>query len=119
MTYDSAGLFRQAAALLEQKPELRLVTVAEAVGAERHTLERAFQLSAGKSFREFKRELLCRKTIESFRLKPSASTSETAFALGYQWERAFARFIRNSFGCPPTDLRRQLGGGGACSHGPT
>jgi AraC-like DNA-binding protein len=119
MAYDLAGLAKQAVALLKQKPGLGLVAVAEAVGAERHTVERAFQLSVRMSFRDFRRELLCRKTVELFGLNPGASISETAFALGYQWERAFARFVRNSFGCTPSDLRRRLRGGGqACTHGP-
>jgi AraC-like DNA-binding protein len=108
MTFDLTGLCRQAVTLLEQNPQTGLVTLSRTLGVERHTLESAFQLSHGKSFRVFRRELLCRKAEELLVSKPGASLKEIALLLGYNSARAFARAVRNSFGCCPRELRMQL-----------
>jgi len=108
MTYDSRGVFKQAVAALTGNPRRGLKSVSEALGVERHTIEGAFQLNVGRTFREFRHELLCARSVELLASKATASIKEIAFLLGYQSERAFARFIRNSFGCCPCELRRQL-----------
>lgn len=110
MTYDPKGLPQRAMALIDQKPWIRLGAVTGSLGVERHTLEKAFRLNTGKSFRTVRHELLCRRAVELFRSWGSASNSEVAFALGYESERAFARFIRGSFGWSPSELRRRLRG---------
>lgn len=108
MTYDSRGLYRQAMALIDQKPWMRLGAITACLAVERHTLEKAFRLNTGKSFRAVRHELLCRRAVDLFESRGSASNSEVAFALGYESERAFARFIRGSFGRSPSELRRRL-----------
>ena len=110
MAYDPKGLFLQAMALIDQKPWIRLGAVTRSLGVERHTVEKAFRLNTGKSFRAVRHGSLCRRAVQLFSSRGSASNSEVAFALGYESERAFARFIRGSFGWTPSELRRRLRG---------
>ncbi|MFZ0961286.1 MAG: helix-turn-helix domain-containing protein [Terriglobia bacterium] len=112
MAYHLMGVFEQAVKALEENPRRGLGDISAAVGVERHTLERAFQSNAGKSFREFRRELQVEGSIDLLRHSPAASLKQIAFLLGYESERAFARFIRTSFGCCPCEVRKQLANSG-------
>jgi AraC-like DNA-binding protein len=108
MAYELATVYKQAVAALGLNPAQRLGAVQKALGVERHTIERAFRLGGGKSFRAFRCGLLRRQAVELLGPRSAASAKEIAFLLGYKSERAFARFIRSSFGCSPCELRRQL-----------
>ncbi len=110
MAYDLKGLFLQAMALIDEKPWIRLGAVTRSLGVERHTLEKVFRLNTGGSFRAVRHGSLCRRVVQLFGSRGNASNSEVAFALGYESERAFARFIRDSFGWTPSELRRRLRG---------
>jgi AraC-like DNA-binding protein len=105
-------VFEQAVRALEENPRRGLRAISAVVGVERHTVEKAFRLNDGKPFREFRRELLVETSINWLRRRPAAPLKETAFLLGYKSERAFARFIRNSFGCCPCEVRKQLANSG-------
>jgi AraC-like DNA-binding protein len=108
MAYDLTGVFEQAAGALRENPRAGLKPISEGMGVERHTVERAFQLKAGKPFRSFRRELLLERSKGLLASKRTVSIKEIAFLLGYKSERAFARFIRSAFGCSPCELRKQL-----------
>jgi AraC-like DNA-binding protein len=107
MSYDLGAVFKRATAALHEDPSQGLKAVSEALGVERHTIERAFRLNVGKPFSLFRRELLLERSLELLASKPTQSIKEIAFLLGYKSQRAFARFIRNSFGCCPCELRKQ------------
>jgi len=108
MAYDLRGVFEQAAGALKEDPRRGLKPISQALGVERHTVERAFQLKTGEPFRSFRRELLLERSMGLLASKRTASVKEVAFLLGYKSERAFARFIRNALGCCPCELRKQL-----------
>lgn len=108
MAYDLPGVFEEAAGALEENPRAGLKAISQAVGVERHTVERAFQLKTGKPFRSFRRELLLKRSMGLLASRRTVSIKEIAFLLGYKSERAFARFIRSAFGCCPCELRKQL-----------
>jgi AraC-like DNA-binding protein len=108
MAYHLMGVFEQAVKALEENPRMGLRAISVAVGVERHTIEKAFHLKAGKSFREFRRIWLVERSAELLRGNPAASLKQIAFLSGYRSERAFARFIRSSFGCCPCEVRKKL-----------
>jgi AraC-like DNA-binding protein len=112
MAYDPGGVFEQAVGALKENPRGGLKPICEALGVERHTVERAFQLKTGKPFRSFRRELLLERSMGLLASKRTVPIKEIAFLLGYKSERAFARFIRNALGCCPGEVRRQLRGSG-------
>jgi AraC-like DNA-binding protein len=112
MTYEITIVFEKAVAALEENPWRHLRAVSEALGVERHTVERAFQSRAGTTFRTFRREMMLAKVKDLLASHPTAPIKEVAFNLGYSSSRAFARFVRNAFGCCPCELRRQLMGSG-------
>jgi len=108
VAHDLIGVFEQAARVLEENPHRGLKPISEALGVERHTVERAFRLKTGKPFRSFRRELLLERSMWLLTSKRTAPIKEIAFLSGYQSERAFARFIREAFGCSPSELRKLL-----------
>ena len=112
MAYDLIGVFEQAVGVLKENPRRGLKPISEALGVERHTVERAFQLKTGKPFRSFRRELLLERSMGLLASKCAVSIKEVAFLSGYRSERAFARFIRDASGCSPCELRKQLMGSG-------
>ena len=112
MAYELKSLFDSAMKTLEANPRGRLAAISGALRVERHTVERAFQLRACKSFREVRREMLLEKAKNLLASQPTAPIKGIACLLGYKSERAFARFIRNALGCCPCELRRKLKGPG-------
>jgi AraC-like DNA-binding protein len=108
MAYELRGLFDRAVAILEGNPRQSIKAVSQALRVERHTLEKAFWLSAGKSFRQFRRDAVLARAKELLASRPNVPVKEIAFLLGYSSERAFARFIRKALGCSPCELRRAL-----------
>jgi AraC-like DNA-binding protein len=112
MAYDLMGVFEQAVEALKEDPRRGLKPISEALGVERHAVERAFRLKTGKPFRSFRRELLLGRSMGLLASKRTMSIKQVAFLLGYKSERAFARFITNAFGCSPCELRRRLRGSG-------
>jgi len=108
MASDLPGLVDQAGVVLEGSPWLGLRAVSHVLGVERHTVERAFQLNTGRSFRAFRRDLLLQRAKDLLGSGPTSPIKEITFLLGYKSERAFARFIRSMVGCCPCELRRHL-----------
>lgn len=108
MAYDLTGVFERAVEALKESPRRGLKPISEALGVERHSIERAFQLKTGKQFRSFRHELLLERSMRLLASKRTASIKEIAFLLGYKSERAFARFIRNALGRCPCEVRKQL-----------
>ena len=113
MAYDLTGVFTQAVAALRGNPTQSLTLLSATLGVERHTVERAFQLNARRSFCAIRREFLLRRCMELLSSRPMGSIKEIAFLLGYKSQRAFARSIKGAFGCCPCELRRRLTGAAA------
>ena len=110
MAYNPHMLFDLAKATIVATPTHTLAAISSHLEVERHTLERAFRLVAGKSFRDFRQSVVLSKACEMLASDPALSIKEIACKLGYKSPRAFARAVYKAFGCCPCVLRARLTG---------
>lgn len=89
-------------------PRTSLSAIAQRLGVERHSLERAVRRVTGKNFRQLQAEAVLRKAVDLLALEPSRSVKEISFLLGYKSSRAFSRFVRRASGNAPRELRRSM-----------
>ncbi len=106
MAYDLLQLLAQVQAQLHASPAASLAGLSRALGVSRHTIERAVGSGTGKTFRQLRRELLFGKAADLLKAGGALSIKEVAFMLGYKSPQAFARSVKRSCGCSPTELRR-------------
>lgn len=107
MAYDPAGICLHVEETLRVAPCTPLARVSQALGVDRHTIERAIRLERGKSFRELRRELLCFRARQLLVGRPAASIKEISYLLGFHSPQAFARFTKRVCGRCPAELRRR------------
>ncbi len=71
------------------------------LGIGKHTLLKSVKIATGKTFRQFRNEIVVRKVGELFREYPSFSIKQIAFAAGFASQGAFCRFIKSHTGLTP------------------
>src|SRR2546427_5934296 len=108
MAYDLLGLFERVRSHLAADPRASLRRLSEHFGVERHSIERAFQAAAGRSYREFQQQILFEKACGPLSAHPCLTVKEIAALLHYELPRAFARFVRRMSKCSPSELRKRL-----------
>ncbi|HTY63352.1 MAG TPA: helix-turn-helix domain-containing protein [Acidobacteriota bacterium] len=104
MTYNRDGLLSQVDALVNETPRMRLSEIASALGVDRHTLENAMLSRRKVTFREYRRNhmlLAARKMLD----QPHLSVKEIGIMLGYSSASSFSRFVQQSTGKSPSQLR--------------
>jgi AraC-like DNA-binding protein len=107
MLYHRRGLADRLEQILSEEPRTTLKEASSMLKVERHTLESAVKESKGTTFRELQQLLLLNRALELLSTYPNLSIKEIAFKLGYRYPRDFARFIRNSTGRSPTEIRNE------------
>jgi AraC-like DNA-binding protein len=105
VAYDLEGLFCRILTQLHSMPNIRLQDLSRRLRIERHTIEKAVKNLSGKTFREFRAQLLLQEATRLLGDNPAQSIKEVAFSLGYNSQRSFCRFIKSTAGCSPTQLR--------------
>ena len=105
MAYDPKRLFEELDAKLSEVPRTSLLAVAQWLGVDRHTLERATRRSTGKTFRAYQAQKLLETAHNLFLQNPPLSVKEIAARLGYGSASAFSRFARTKTGQSPGNLR--------------
>jgi AraC-like DNA-binding protein len=105
VAYDLHGLFCCINAQLRSTPNLQLQQLSHRLGVERHTVEKAIKIFSGKTFRDFRTDLLLAKATRLLEENPAQSIKEIAYTLGYNSQRSFCRFVKTTAGCSPTELR--------------
>lgn len=108
MHYHTAVLFERVRRELEHEPRLSLAQLSSRLSVHRHTIEKAVQASASRTFRSMQQEILFRKACELLNADDARSIKEVAFSLGFGSTRAFGRFARRLSGQTPTQLRDSL-----------
>ena len=78
------------------------------LNVERHSLERAFRLTIGMSWREARRNIMGEQAIKLLKTAGNLSVKEVAFAMGFGSQRSFGRFIKSRTGLSPTMLRASI-----------
>jgi AraC-like DNA-binding protein len=107
MAYNHGKIVGRLRRLLTENVRLRLLEASRELGVERHTVEKALKEVTGRSFREYRQQILLEEALRLLAQEASLSTKQIAVHLGYGSGTAFARFVRTQTGFSPTELRRQ------------
>ena len=104
VTYNRHRLLIEVDALIDQTPRIRLEDVARTLGVDRHTIENAMRSRRQTTFREYRRKRLM-EAAQSMMDRPDCSIKEIGIKLGYSSAASFSRFIRQTTGKSPSQLR--------------
>lgn len=108
MAYHRSTIVTRVQALLQATPCATLTQVCEALGADRHTVERACREETGGLFKDLKRaarfEQVCQLLVDPV----DNSLKSVAFHSGFSSPASFSRFVRSNSGLTPMALRTQL-----------
>jgi transcriptional regulator GlxA family with amidase domain len=106
MTYNQRKLLKELEALVSSTPRIRLSEIARTLGVDRHTIENAMRSSRNTSFRDYKRQELMQMALAMLN-QPDISVKEIGIRLGYASAASFSRFVQQSTGKSPSQLRRE------------
>ncbi len=105
MTYNRRTLLKEVDDLVSSTPRIRLAEIARALGVDRHTIENAMRSNRQISFREYRRKELLQMAREMLN-RPDVSVKEIGIRLGYASAASFSRFVQQSTGKSPSQLRK-------------
>jgi transcriptional regulator GlxA family with amidase domain len=105
MTYNQRKLLKELDMLVSNTPRIRLSEIARTLGVDRHTIENAMRSSRNTSFREYKRRELLQMALAMLN-QPDVSVKEIGIKLGYSSAASFSRFVQQSTGKSPSQLRK-------------
>lgn len=106
MTYNQRKLLKELDVLVSNTPRIRLSEIARTLGVDRHTIENAMRSSRNTSFREYKRRELLQMALAMLN-QPDVSVKEIGIKLGYSSAASFSRFVQQSTGKSPSQLRKE------------
>ena len=104
MTYNRRTLLKEVDNLIAGTPRIRLSEIARSLGIDRHTIENAMRSSRQISFRDYRRKELI-KQVQVMLEQPDVSIKEIGIKLGYASAASFSRFVQQSTGKSPSQLR--------------
>lgn len=107
MAYNKRVLLKQVDDLISATPRMRLLEIAHVLGVDRHTIENAMWANRGISFREYRRREILRMVREMLN-QPDMSVKEIGIKLGYLSAASFSRFVQQSTGKSPMQLRKEV-----------
>jgi transcriptional regulator GlxA family with amidase domain len=105
MTYNQRKLLKELDVLVSNTPRIRLSEIARSLGVDRHTIENAMRTTRQTSFREYKRRELLQMAMAMLN-QPDVSVKEIGIKLGYSSPASFSRFVQQSTGKSPSQLRK-------------
>jgi transcriptional regulator GlxA family with amidase domain len=105
MTYNRRMLLKEVDDLVSSTPRIRLSQIARALGVDRHTIENAMRSNRQISFREYRRQELL-QMARAMLNRPDISVKEIGIKLGYSSAASFSRFVQQSTGKSPSQLRK-------------
>jgi AraC family transcriptional regulator, transcriptional activator of pobA len=105
MTYNQRKLLKELDVLVSNTPRIRLSEIAQSLGVDRHTIENAMRTTRNTSFREYKRQELLQVAMAMLN-QPDVSVKEIGIKLGYSSAASFSRFVQQSTGKSPSQLRK-------------
>ncbi len=105
MTYNRRMLLKEVDDLIASTPRIRLSEIARSLGVDRHTIENAMRSSRRTSFRDYRRKELL-QMAQLMLDRPDVSVKEIGIKLGYSSAASFSRFVQQSTGKSPSQLRK-------------
>ena len=106
---ECCSVAQRAVKLLKEKyaQDLRLSTVADALGVSSEHLSRVFKKETGFGFNEYLTLLRLQKAEYMLKNEPGKTVSEIAYACGFNDGNYFSHKFRITYGIPPTRIRRE------------
>ena len=104
MTYNRRMLLKEVDDLISKNPRIRLSEIARSLNVNRHTIENAMRTTRKMSFRDYRRKELMQMARVMLNW-PHASIKEVGIKLGYASAASFCRFVQQSTGKSPSQLR--------------
>jgi AraC family transcriptional activator of pobA len=98
-------LLKEVDDLIATTPRIRLSEIARSLGVDRHTIENAMRSSRRTSFRDYRRKELL-QMAQVMLNRPDVSVKEIGIKLGYASAASFSRFVQQSTGKSPSQLRK-------------
>jgi AraC family transcriptional regulator, transcriptional activator of pobA len=106
MAYNHRKLLGELDTLIAGRPRIRLSDAARTLGVNHRTIENVMRSARHTSFREYRRKellLMARAMLN----KPGLSVKEVGIRLGYSSAASFSRFVQQSTGKSPSQLRKE------------
>lgn len=101
-------LFDAVSFCLYETPYRLLGDLALQLRVSRRTIENCIYLSAGKTFRDLRQEILLERTKNLLASNPAMSVKELSFAVGFKSASSFSRAIKRACGSCPEELRSHV-----------
>jgi AraC-like DNA-binding protein len=102
------AILKKLQSLLEANPRASLSQACRELKVDRQFLEETLRNRQGKSYREYRRDLLLSQSVVLLITEPGLTISEIAGFLGYRHPGSFSRFIKDATGRSPSHLRKSL-----------
>ena len=106
MTYNQRKLLKELDVLVTNTPRIRLSEIAQSLGVDRHTIENAMRATRNTSFRDYRRQELLQMALAMLN-QPDISVKEIGSKRGYSSAASFSRFVQQSTGKSPSQLRKE------------
>jgi AraC family transcriptional regulator len=108
MSYDPRLLFQRIFACLEESPCKTLSDLSRSLCLSERTIQKAVNLSTGKSFRLLRDEVILNRVKCLFAARPEVPIKELSFGIGFKSASSFARAIKRASGLSPEELRSRV-----------
>ncbi len=93
---------------LSRAPSGLLGDLSRELCVSRRTIQKAVSTATGRTFRDFREEMLVERVKNLLESHPTRTIKEVSFDLGYKSPRSFARAIKRACGSSPAELRSRI-----------
>jgi AraC family transcriptional regulator len=107
VAYNRNKILAEVDALIAATPCIRLSEIARILGVDRHTIDNAMKARRKTTFREYRRRRLL-LAVKEMLGQPHLSVKEIGIRLGYASAASFSRFVRETSGKSPRQLRSSV-----------
>jgi len=108
MSYDPRLLFERILTCLQESPCKTLEDLSQSLRLSERTIQKAVNLSAGKSFRFVRDEVILIRVKWLFEEQPELPIKEVSFGVGFKSASSFARAVKRACGLSPEELRSRV-----------
>ena len=107
MAYTLRRIFDEVDVQLSSDPRCTLQNLSRILREDRHVIEKSVREARGVTFREFKKSKLLETSLKLLTANRDLRIKHIAIILGFRRRRDFSRFIKNSIGKTPTEIRNR------------
>ena len=108
MSYDPRLLFERILTCLQESPCKTLEDLSQSLRLSERTIQKAVNLSTGRSFRFVRDEVILIRVKWLFEEQPELPIKEVSFGVGFKSASSFARAVKRACGLSPEELRSRV-----------